>query len=121
MKHIKLIYISNNYFVFLLHISYKYEYMVRKIDIKQKSNLSILLVGILIGVVIMILLGKGENAEGQRFNVFIFRQNYLTPALEHGLIERTDPDSPRSPRQRYRLTAKGDAMRKSLLQRRTGK
>ncbi|MBF0245709.1 MAG: Fic family protein [Planctomycetes bacterium] len=36
-----------------------------------------------------------------------FRQNYLTPAIEAGFIERTQPDSPRSPTQRYRLTARG--------------
>ena len=36
-----------------------------------------------------------------------FRKNYLNPALEVGVIERTQPDSPRSPTQRYRLTAKG--------------
>jgi len=36
-----------------------------------------------------------------------FRDNYLTPALEGGWIERTQPDSPRSPTQRYRLTNKG--------------
>jgi Fic family protein len=36
-----------------------------------------------------------------------FRQNYLNPALEAGWIERTQPDSPRSPTQRYRLTSKG--------------
>jgi hypothetical protein len=36
-----------------------------------------------------------------------FRDNYLTPALEGGWIERTQPDSPRSPTQRYRLTYKG--------------
>jgi len=35
-----------------------------------------------------------------------FRKNYLTPALEGHWIERTQPDSPRSPTQRYRLTAK---------------
>ncbi len=35
-----------------------------------------------------------------------FRKNYLTPALEGGWIERTQPDSPRSPTQRYRLTDK---------------
>jgi hypothetical protein len=33
-----------------------------------------------------------------------FRANYLKPALAAGLIEMTDPDSPKSPAQRYRLT-----------------
>lgn len=36
-----------------------------------------------------------------------FRTNYLNPALDGAWIERTQPDSPRSPTQRYRLTAKG--------------
>jgi Fic family protein len=36
-----------------------------------------------------------------------FRENYLNPALAGGWIERTQPDSPRSPTQRYRLTNKG--------------
>jgi hypothetical protein len=36
-----------------------------------------------------------------------FRENYLNPALNDGWIERTQPDSPRSPTQRYRLTDKG--------------
>lgn len=36
-----------------------------------------------------------------------FRKNYLNPALEKELIERTQPDKPRSPGQRYRLTTKG--------------
>jgi predicted transcriptional regulator len=38
-----------------------------------------------------------------------FRRNYLEPALTAGLIERTQPVSPRSPTQRYRLTEKGRA------------
>lgn len=37
----------------------------------------------------------------------IFRKNYLDPALKAGLIERSDPDSPRSPRQNYRRTERG--------------
>lgn len=39
-----------------------------------------------------------------------FRKNYLAPAQQAGLIESTQPDSPRSPTQRYRLTTKGRAM-----------
>ncbi len=34
-------------------------------------------------------------------------QNYLQPALAQGLIEMTQPDSPRSPTQKYRLTEQG--------------
>lgn len=36
-----------------------------------------------------------------------FRKNYLKPALASGWIELTQPDTPRSPTQRYRLTDKG--------------
>jgi Fic family protein len=36
-----------------------------------------------------------------------FRKNHLNPALALGLIEMTDPASPRSPVQRYRVTEKG--------------
>jgi hypothetical protein len=36
-----------------------------------------------------------------------FRENCLNPVLENKWIERTQPDSPRSPTQRYRLTGKG--------------
>ena len=35
-----------------------------------------------------------------------FRQRYLSPALSAGLIEMTQPDSARSPTQKYRLTQK---------------
>jgi len=33
-----------------------------------------------------------------------FRRHYLNPALEAGWVERTQPHSPNSPTQRYRLT-----------------
>lgn len=36
-----------------------------------------------------------------------FRSNYVHPALKMGLVEMTQPDAPRSPTQRYRLTPKG--------------
>jgi len=39
-----------------------------------------------------------------------FRKNYLQPALESGLIAMTQPDSPRSPTQKYFLTEKGKGM-----------
>jgi Fic family protein len=41
-----------------------------------------------------------------------FRSNYVHPALKSGLVEMTQPEAPRSPTQRYRLTPKG----KSLLE-----
>ena len=42
-----------------------------------------------------------------------FRSAYLQPALQQGWIERTIPDKPRSSRQKYRLTKKGQSLLKS--------
>ncbi|MDO4190161.1 MAG: hypothetical protein Q4D14_00555 [Bacteroidales bacterium] len=39
-----------------------------------------------------------------------FRADILLPALKVGLIERTMPQSPNSPQQRYYLTDKGKSM-----------
>ena len=39
-----------------------------------------------------------------------FRTTYLVPALTQELIEMTLPDKPKSPNQKYRLTAKGRAL-----------
>ena len=32
-----------------------------------------------------------------------FSRYYLRPLMEKGMIERTDPDSPKTPRQEYKL------------------
>jgi len=39
-----------------------------------------------------------------------FREAYLRPNLEAGLLERTTPEKLQSSKQRYRLTAKGAGM-----------
>ena len=39
-----------------------------------------------------------------------FRQRYLLPAMQAGLVEMTQPDHPRSPTQKYRLTAAGQRL-----------
>lgn len=41
-----------------------------------------------------------------------FLDGYLSPALRQHLVEMTQPDSPRSPTQKYRLTAQGKALLK---------
>lgn len=44
-----------------------------------------------------------------------FSEYSLGPALKIGLVEMTQPDSPRSPTQRYRLTACGQKAKKSCV------
>jgi ATP-dependent DNA helicase RecG len=46
-----------------------------------------------------------------------FRNLYLQPAIEQGLVEMTIPDKPTSRMQRYRLTEAGLRLRTQLLQR----
>jgi len=43
-----------------------------------------------------------------------FRNAYLKPAIEKGWVEMTQPDSPKSPTQKYRLTANGRNLLKRL-------
>ena len=43
-----------------------------------------------------------------------FRTDYLNPAISNGYIELTIPDKPNSQNQKYRLTAKGIALKNSL-------
>ena len=56
-----------------------------------KGDMSVL------GMMVALKLGGRRN----------FLEKYLSPAIELGLVEMTQPDSPRSPTQKYRLTAKG--------------
>ncbi|TNF46288.1 MAG: transcriptional regulator, partial [Bacteroidetes bacterium] len=43
-----------------------------------------------------------------------FLYNYLKPALENKWIEMTNPESPNSPNQRYRITTKGKELKKDI-------
>jgi ATP-dependent DNA helicase RecG len=43
-----------------------------------------------------------------------FKINYLEPAMKSGFIEMTHPDSPNHPNQKYRLTSKGEKLKKRL-------
>ena len=43
-----------------------------------------------------------------------FRRKYIHPLLEAGILEQTIPDKPNSQNQKYRLTAKGITLQKSL-------
>lgn len=45
-----------------------------------------------------------------------FLEKYLSPAIELGLVEMTQPNSPCSPTQKYRLTEKGKNMRREVAQ-----
>lgn len=44
-----------------------------------------------------------------------FRERYLEPALNWGLVEMTIPDKPTSRLQKYRLTEKGRQIKKDLI------
>ena len=43
-----------------------------------------------------------------------FRENYLNPAIEAGLVEWVDPNNPTSSKQRYVLTALGKRLVKEI-------
>jgi len=45
-----------------------------------------------------------------RTNRTKFRDQVLNPLLEAELVEMTEPDSPKSPTQKYRLTEKGQKL-----------
>lgn len=43
-----------------------------------------------------------------------FRDNYLLPALDAGIVEMIFPENPEHPKQAYRLSKKGKALKRSL-------
>ena len=44
----------------------------------------------------------------------MFIANYLNPATSAGFLEMTQPDSPKSPMQKYRLTETGKSLRRDI-------
>ena len=52
----------------------------------------------------------------QHSNLTKLRNGIMASLIEAGFIELTQPDSPRSPTQKYRLTEKGRALLKELVQ-----
>ncbi len=44
-----------------------------------------------------------------------FIEKYLQPAIEADLVEYTQPDSPKSPKQKYQLTEKGLQLKEILI------
>lgn len=69
---------------------------------------------------LLFVLQQGELSSGELRSALkikhrpTFRMNYLHPALDAGLIERTIPDKPNSSKQKYRLTEKGKRYRESI-------
>ena len=64
--------------------------------------------------IIMVMNGKLKRVEIQRLlglkHEDHFRNTYLTPAIDSGYVEMTLPGKPKSPKQRYRLTDKGEKL-----------
>ncbi len=52
----------------------------------------------------------------QHSNLTKLRKGIMASLIEAGFVELTQPDSPRSPTQKYRLTEKGRALLKELVQ-----
>lgn len=61
-----------------------------------------------------VLSGEKGRSELQELLSINFRTDYLTPAVYNGYIELTIPDKPNSQNQKYRLTAKGLALKEAL-------
>ncbi len=70
----------------------------------------------------MVLLLEGEMSKNDLMQSLrlkdtkYFKQNILQKAIKLNLIELTQPNSPNSPTQKYRLTPIGESLKKSLFQ-----
>jgi len=68
--------------------------------------------------VILVLKGEEKRSDIQQKldlkSDDYFRTNYIIPSLEAGVIEMKFSDSPNHPQQRYRLTTKGEILKKEL-------
>ena len=68
---------------------------------------------------VSILIGEMGRAELQELlsikNRDYFRTDYLNPSINDGYVELTIPDKPNSRNQKYRLTAKGFALKNSQI------
>lgn len=87
------------------------ELMPDEVQVPQKYRISTAQVSPLLQALVEAPLGVKALMEqmGLRHRVH-FLTHYITPALQAGLIEQLYPESPRHPRQKYRLTNKGRAM-----------
>ena len=67
---------------------------------------------------VSILTGEMGRSDLQRLlsikNRDYFRTDYLNPAISNGYVELTIPDKPNRRNQKYRLTAKGVALKDAL-------
>lgn len=67
---------------------------------------------------VSILTGEMGRSDLQRLlsikNRDYFRTDYLNPAISNGYVELTIPDKPNHPKQKYRLAAKGIALKYAL-------
>lgn len=87
------------------------ELMPDEVQVPQKYRISTAQVSPLLQALVEAPLGVKALMEqmGLRHRVH-FLTHYITPALQAGLIEQLYPESPRHPRQKYRLTSRGRAM-----------
>lgn len=87
------------------------ELMRDEVQVPHKYRISTAQVAPLLQALAESPLGVKELMEqmGLRHRVH-FLTHYITPALQDGVIEQLYPESPRHPRQKYRLTDKGRAM-----------